>query len=229
MYARIAYENHAVSAATPITGVRGLPRRLVASSLRLTVASCTRRQRHPGAIERAESHAKSKRIMRKFEDGQMGTIGNRYNRSLSRNPGCFGFLDFGVSAFRPTKVELKSESATDADRDCFLPVHANGKWREDEVRTQSGLEKDAPNRNHVHRATVTSRCCRRWAYRCLNRDDDPSAHDGCRCRSRNIDSRRAAPRPGYPAEPVARSRPCGRVVPVARPAYRLRADEMVHA
>ena len=40
MYARIACENHAVNAAQSITGIRGLPRRLVASSRRFTVASC---------------------------------------------------------------------------------------------------------------------------------------------------------------------------------------------
>ena len=65
-------------------------------------------------------------IMREFADGKMGTIGNRYNRSLSWNSGCVGFLDFGASASRPTKVEPKSESVTDSDRGCFLPVHANG-------------------------------------------------------------------------------------------------------
>ena len=78
-----------------------------------------------------------------FADGQMETIGNRYHRSLSRSPGCVGFLDFGASASRPTKVESKSESVTDADRGCFLPVHPNGQWRE--VRQQCvGYENQTP-------------------------------------------------------------------------------------
>ena len=105
-----------------------------------------------------------------FADGQTGTIGDRCNRSSSRNPGYVGFLDFGASASRPTKVESNSESVTAADRGCFQPVHANGQWREDEVCTQSGCSFGhrrghvgaAVRRRHREPSRQTRRPAGRW-------------------------------------------------------------------